>query len=322
MGVPIICTDSRSQRIPQTNNTPRDDGVYGKEPLTDTISTLGLEQRAWVIERLAENSQKGLVIFVSTGTFRSPTKSVTGNPSPIARDSWGIYFPAERNHILTEGWIKYGAGQKNTLVVLSGDDHWNVMWKGLAGAPVKMDGTEGGIPGAPIPCAFREFKCKAGGDIQGLFDGFYGPGIWADEDTNACIRWDLRPSYNGADVKARTTYVSIVDGSIVNDTLAGTGDPGDFWYSNGTWTQYTASGQADLTGSEEQVWPPDNGKHSGVRFERSYTDDITGMMHPESELAFDDEERLRAKNDIGQTDRDTLMESFEPPEEPDEEPLK
>jgi hypothetical protein len=321
-GIPIICTDSRSQRIPQTSFTPKPDGVYGNEKLTDTITTLGLAQRAWVIDRLAENSQKGLVVFVSTGTFRSPISSTPGNPVGVARDSWGIYFQSERNHILTEGWIKYGAGLKNTLVVLSGDDHWNVMWKGIAGAPVKMDGTEDAIPGAPIACSFREFKCKSGDAIQALFDQFYGSGLFSDEDSNAVIRWDLRPSRNGTDVKARVSWVRVDDGLILNDTKAGTGDPGDFWYSNGTWTQYTASGQADRTGSEEQVWPPDNGKHSGVTFTRSYTDDISGLMYSENELTYDDDDRLRAKTDIGKTDRDTLMESFEIPEEPDEEPLK
>lgn len=345
-GVPFVIPDARSQKMPEIKNPS---GLFGSytsyyhplEPLDDTNTYLGATQRAWLISKLQHYSDRGLVVLVNTHTFKD---NVVPYTSAVAtggrRDSTGIFYKVERNAIL-KAIAPFGYSWRNNLVVWSGDDHWNVVWKGQAGTAI-MPGTDSvayrynGTDGANYPPAFDntvnvpflEFKVSGitvyatnAGNSPVVF-GAEQNNTWAayaqkasaslgvDSGVAAFVRWQINSTNGGTKAEARATYIVVAAGSNnVEQPAPGstlTDDFGrsfDLYFDNGNWEYYDAT-----NGNQTQLYPPDT---IGPQiFQKAYLDDINGDLVREQYATRDQDFLLRDIRDIGDLDGEVERQSW------------
>ncbi len=303
-GVPLIMADQRSQRTAQTSFIP---STQGDEPLSDSVTAYGLEQRAWILSQLIAAREKGLVLFLSTTTMRDNV-NVFFDPGEGAggRDSVGIFYKAERNYIFKTGLQPW----TGNLVALTGDDHYNAVWRQDMAEPTNARAATGvARPGVGTGCPYIQFKVASAGLVPIIAVPFtFGRGNYFQRIspllTGDVLRIDLTTANGGQDARARFTHLLIPSGNIDADDA--TGVPADFFYHNGYFNYY------DPTATEQnQLYPPDNGQTSGT-FQRWYTDDVSGAMISRVNVERDHYERLRYFKDIETQDRDELLQIYNP----------
>ncbi len=331
-GVPFIVSDSRSQKSGGLilSGTP----VVWQDPAREANTCWGITQRDWLKSEVATYAGRGLVFFVSSTTFRDPrhparSPFMTGG----ARDSLGVYHKAERNYVFKDA-AGLGYGSKTGLIVLSGDDHYDVVWKdvlhtndlspGNTSQPVSPQ-----YPGKELSLQYIEVKTRgdrrastnAGGsptlfNIGELFS-YYTKALSAGEGNGCVVVWDLTSSNTGEQVSGRATFRvtnpgTNVDNYSVGDTLLDDDErPGDFYFENAYFEAYRADG------AQQQLYPPDHAAAAdGPLRERWDVDEVTGLLHPRSTITRDLEERLRYLPDIDDPGRDDY-----PLETPTEAPL-
>lgn len=327
-GVPILVLDGRSQKEPNNRAFFGLDGLYNWESAT-AATALGPDQLAWAKTQLAEHASKGMVLIVTGTTFKN---AIHEQRAPYSgggiRDSIGIYHILERNELLNEIG-KRGGSWRNNVVILSGDDHWSVVWKDVTrenkspGDSVVPFPVTPPYPSAPTttPCPFLEFKVQ-GGDEDSRTAGnspiLFGPGQFFSRDVltqapindihGAFIVFDITSGSGGTDVTSRVTYI-ISECSLGTHTPGDTevddlGRTGDFWFENGNFDYYTT------TSGQTQTYPTEN--VSPQMFQRAYVDDINGLLVRESKVKRDEDNLLRDVEDIGNRDRDRLLQDWKP----------
>ena len=121
--VPFIFSDTRSQRTPQTNSQPIDDGINGL--VRGTL--YGAAQLAWLKTTFQTYGRRGLVVHYCSSTY---TDQVVASAAGLGadRDSVGLFWQHDRNEVIVDGMIGWGYDTEHNLLVISGDNHWNVMW--------------------------------------------------------------------------------------------------------------------------------------------------------------------------------------------------
>lgn len=315
-GVPIIMSDGRSQRTPQTNLTPSaTDGVTGGETWPSDATVWGAAQRTWLIDELRTYADRALVLFNSGDTFTSQRATFGGGGGASSRDSIGIFWKAERNHVFREGAIQTGYGARKNLIVLSGDDHWNVVRQGNLGEAVPFDATL--HPGNALPLPFREFKIgtRLAIPIASAITIFGGGDFFDNRTDQSVLRMDITSNNAGRHVSARMTYLKTdASGTTTSDSNSLT-NVGDFYFENGYFAQYNATSQ-----EQAQHYPDITGQRPPA-FLRWYTDEIMGDFHREDEVVRDWDGKLRAIGDVDAMDRDDYEEIWSPrtedwPEDP------
>lgn len=337
--VPILVLDGRSQKEPSNHLFFGLPGTYNWQDPTLTDNTaLGSVQREWAKQQLALHGQKGMILIVGGTTWKN---AIHEQRLPYSgggiRDSIGIYHILERNDLLeTAG--KYGASWRNNLIILSGDDHWSVVWRDVTrlnkspGDSIIPFPVELPYPAAPTSTAvpFLEFKVQSGDEdsrTAGNSPILFGPGQYFSRDVltqppisdthAAFIVFDVSSNNNGMDVTSRITYIRsrCTLGTHAPQTIEvdDTGRLGDFWFENGNFGPYTTNS------AQQQTYPPEN--VSPQIFQRAYVDDINGVLVRENKVKRDEDNRLRDKDDIGDRDRDRLLMDWKPRvEEPPFEP--
>ncbi|MEE8489936.1 MAG: alkaline phosphatase D family protein [Acidimicrobiia bacterium] len=335
--VPFIMLDGRSQK--ETNTTTLQGvpsfTVNNTYPDDVNATMLGQVQRDWAIARLQEHNEKGAVFLITCTTFKDRLGRATFNDLDIgvgSRDGWGGYYIGERNHILTEGCVNYGYAARNNLIVLSGDDHYNVVWDwtpcldittlGLApGGPAAVSGP---MPPLPGNLKFREFKTRCiaeqllanEAEKYGGTDGNFGV-AWVQDTAAALgglIIFDITSLNQGKNVSVRALYIDRDTGDPLKNAA---GTDGDFYLQNGNWSAFDGS----TTGSGTQTYPPENGQ-GPIQFRRSFLDDVYGTLDKEHLLMRDFDGRLVHVDRVDEASRDKLLETHEPPVEAPLEPIE
>jgi hypothetical protein len=176
--------------------------------------------------------------------------------------------------------------------------------------PRHITGHMGPLPGG---LRFREFKVRSFlGEALTLGAVAHEEGdpgvVWRPGGIQrAVLRWDITSTNAGENVKARVTYFDATFGTIV---LSVASVPADFYFENGHWEAYDANAATNFTTMQAQI-NPGNGM-GGVSFNRWYEDTINGTLHSESMVTRDTSGRLRYINDLGDLDRDDILESWDP----------
>lgn len=303
-GVPLIFADTRSQRVPQNSANPINENILGDNGIGDQY---GDAQLAYLKTQFQTYGHRALVLFFHTDTFTDKrTPVVPGGAAQ--RDSTGAFYQMKRNELINEGMLGYGYESRNNLLILSGDDHRNCLFQGLAGGPTRWD-MEAGRTKPPYRLPFREGKCNGtqGPAVGGskllfgrgqLFDGF-GTG------NRSIIRLEISSTKGGTNVEARLTWVDTDNGfTLVQDTLAsGLNTIGDLYFDNGVYSAYQGSG---IQESGTQFFPAENSNEPKPTFSKAYIDDVLGTVHPRERVERDDYNRIRRIEDIGEADRDEL----------------
>lgn len=312
--IPWIMLDNRSQRASQTGIIP---SLLGNESTSTRATVLGTEQRAWAITQLQTYNLRGLVFLATGSQFIDNSATHTGGTEKGNRDSFGIFYKSERNELMLEA-IRYGYGVRGNLFVLVGDDHRNVLWTNMdyASDPRPAIFTE---PATPAQSAGLGMRSNVIGVMSGTDDEapfgrqYFGTANrydnLADASQGRVVRWDITSARAGEKVTARFTFINLSTGAAaeVDDTAR----VGDFYFANGQVTTYDAT----LSGVFAD---PENAPRSGIRFQRSYRDEITGFLVNERDTIRDRDGRLREFADVDRPSPDTLREDFITPSEIDD----
>lgn len=315
--VPFIVTDQRSQKTfvdplamlvhPRGDENPREAGYL----------LHGDVQGPWLIEQLIEYRRRALVFYISGGTFRgtnTPIATPTGPFTGAEREGAGLFYTGELAHIFREGCARWGYAERRNLVVLSGDDHFHVVWNGDVQEPVRVDDTTGDRPRAGIRAPFYEFKSSLHPNVT-PGGALYGPEweLWRrSTGISTFVRWDITSEHAGERVTARATFID------VDTSTAAVGDDGtdaDFLFDNGRLVAYSAAEAG------EQAYPPENSPEPGPVFGQAFVDDILGTVHTYEDVARDREGRLRRVDDLDEPGRDRLVEDWPIPIEDYDPPL-
>jgi len=302
--VPFIYSDSRSQRVPQTTSYPPFDNVLGNNGVGDCY---GATQAAWLKTTLRAYGRRALVVFFSGDTWRDSVGTIgaDGGPTGIHRDSVGVFYIKSRNAVIQEGMMNYGYESLNNLLVVSSDDHNNIMWDGPAGGEKAYTDY---VPKPPFWLPFREVKVNSS-KIAALVPPrtTFGDSLryFQDEaahDEGSCIRMDITSSVGGERVTMRMTWFDCDDGTILTWDSGDNADgsDGDFTFINGRWLKYE-SGVSDT-----QNYPPMNSPEPEPLYGKAYVDDVLGTLHTREMVARDDFNRLRRIDDFDERDRDDL----------------
>lgn len=304
-GVPMIFADSRSQRVPQATIDPRADSILGNNGVGDQY---GDTQLAYLKTQLQAVGRRALVLFFHSDTFtdqRGPTSSSAASQ----RDSTGIYYQKKRNELIDEGMIGYGYESRNNLLVISGDDHRNCLFRGQAGGPTAFDlALDDTKPPYRLP--FREAKVNGtSGPAVGASKTIFGLGALFEgfaAGTHSILRMDITSGAGGVRAEARLTWIDTdVDTTIPQDPAIPGLNPieGDLYFDNGTYSAYQGSG---IQESGTQFFPAENSNEVKPTFNKAYVDDILGTLHPRDRVQRDQYNRLRRLDDIDDLDRDDL----------------
>lgn len=309
-GVPLVVVDNRSQRTHRVGTAGVAlTGLRGDESLQDNISFVGLAHRAWLISTLRQYADRGLA-FLSTGTTLIDGASTIHGAA--ARDSIGLSFRAERNYLLQQGWPATRSGY---LLVLSGDDHANRVYRRGLGAPAITDGiTTVPVPRDGYPVGFDVWELKVDSSdnlaVFGTTTTFgYGDMFEGGAEVPVFLRFDITPSLGGKYVEADIAYVDATTGLTVASTLGpSAGKVGHFFYRSGT-IQYTDG--------SVQKYPVENSPAAAPVFGLAYLDDIAGTLHTEDDAfrSHGDETHGAIIRSIElyeqEEDRDTLVRQYE-----------
>jgi hypothetical protein len=291
--------------------------LAGSEELRDDISFVGLAHRQWLIDTLNLYHKRGLVFLTTGTTVVDGTATFFGAAS---RDSIGLSFRAERNHLLRSGWP---AALSRRLLILSGDDHRNAVYARSLGEPARTNFTVSTYTG-PRDNSPRiwydvcEMKVMSGdfGPVSGTGRTFGAGDLFAGSDSVPMfLRFDIAPELGASFVTARITYIDVTTGlPAVSAQGPSAGLTGDFWYRNGN-LQYFDGGA--------QVFPPDNSPALRPVFGMAYQDEVSSTLHTEADVFrdYDHGGQLRAAETFErETDRDDLRREHVRPTE-DNPPL-
>ncbi len=311
--VPLIALDNRSQRASQTGLTP---DLLGNESVSDAATCLGAEQRAWAKARIAEYSDRALVIMGTGSQFMDNIRPALKSLEASERDSFGIYYKAERNELMEEA-VRFGYGTSGSMFILTSDDHRSSLWDNI---DFPKDLRIGNFTGQEV-VAFAGLGMRARVLSSGSGTGpaiakgtqYFGAGN-TYSSTNVglsqAIRWDITSRHSGRNVKARISWLNMDTGVI------GEADPdgqiGDFFFDNGRFETF------DVLTSGIQNYPPENSPRTGVRFQRSFIDDVSGALHYEDNVQRDLKGRLRVVGDVDLPDRDDIAHEPRTEHEPEE----
>ena len=307
-GVPFIVTDQRSQRLYGTNifgtanpTTPVWNGT--ESPRLTGYTLHGAAQVAWLKSVLVEYASRGFIFYVSPTSFRPPRAPRTGGSA--GRDGISLYHGNEQIEIVTP-LLSAGGGWRNNLVVLSGDDHYAVVDHATVATAVHATATNINRPGTPIGLPFLEVKTSLGGTLTGaasLYGTTHTSILFGTVLTNAPSgannfgRWLVTSRENGAEV--------IVDFAILDRTLGtpivdASSRTATFYGRNGIWRRYDVA-------PPTQNYPPENAPRPGIRFERSYIDEVSGALTREGFVTRDYADRLVARDNVDEPGRDELL---------------
>lgn len=311
--IPFILCDTRSARASQTGLVP---SLLGNEIVSDFATCLGAEQRAWAKARIAEYSDRGLVFMATGSQFLEHIITVTDQMQESTRDSFGLYYKSERNELMTET-VRFGYSTKQSMFIMVGDDHRHALWTNVDFPPelrqaiyTETSPNTGKGLGANVSVIS---VCSSGFPVVGGSRTLFGLGNRYDlfSAKARVIRWDITSAHGGRNVTARFTYVNLLD--QVEGEADSDGQIGDFYFDNGRVTTF------DVLTSGIQTHPAENSAHSGIRFQRSYVDDVQGGIYYEDSVQRDYEGRLREHVDIDLPSPDQLREGWELPNEIDDD---
>lgn len=363
-GVPFVFPDPRSNKYPEYSDLSTFEYAWGDfdvptEGVTGNV-VWGATQLAWLKSEMLAYKDRACVMMYSGNVFRDQAGAVDDLEQGGKRDSTGIYHKVERND-LVDYMIANGYDTER-LIILSGDDHWHVIWDGFCGDRVTNPGSSSTTPNdaatedynvADRGLPFIEvMTVSAAGNNSynaGGSPDLFGPGEHfsyatrssngTSSDSNAsrpdcAMRFDIVSAQSGASVGVRMRYHVINTGVEGDDqsTQKSLYDPnmpyplfdlliddndvkGDFYWKNGTLATYVESDAL------RQTYPSENGPASGIRFRRTFIDDLHGTMHYEDKVERDFDERLRRSDDLDQPGRDEFYHDWSPRPETLRDPL-
>ena len=345
-GVPIIMSDSRSQKG-STMSGAGGTGVqqlFGNEPYTAVSTLWGATQHEWLRTQLINYHERALVLFICTHTVKDSLIPYSGNGlGGGARDSCSLFHRGARNNLFRTA-LEFGYGSRGNLVIHSGDDHRKTLWwhlglwkEGISNLDIPnqqnsllptLDPPAYSRPqqAADIPLNFAEIVVATQpgsgvGQSQTIFG--YGNAFEAFDpigtpDSIVGV-WDITSTQAGKSVEGRFRFMK-VGGSQPGTTMicgaysSGAGRAGDFYFKNGVWQYYNAT-----NGLQTQLYPVDS--VAPQDFTGAWVDDITGLLVRENDVIRDEQRRLRDKHDIGDRDRDELLQEWHQPiEQPVRDP--